>query len=171
MATAMTPQDIELGLAQLNSELEFILSDAGVHKDIQARIASTGFGECRLFAKIDCGDGEKGARLYAKDDLGIDSSQGAVQRSALARLVIAWESARRRATAKQESEAVQRAEDGPRTILKNDYVNLCKAWQSCHTDKKELPERLISSQPYLEFQLDQLEDGNMIVETLSEVLS
>jgi hypothetical protein len=126
MTTAMAPADIEMHLGQLQPELEYILSDAGVHKDVQAKIVSTGFGECRLFAKLDCGEGEKGARTYAKDDLEIDVTRGALQRSATARLVIAWETAKKRVSAKQENDAIQRTEDGPKTILKNEYVNLCR---------------------------------------------
>ena len=38
-----------------------------------------------------------------------------------ARLVIAcWETAKKRISAKQENDAIQRTEDGPKTILKND---------------------------------------------------
>ena len=63
MTTAMVQADIDNYLGQLQPELEYILTDAGVHKDVQAKIVSTGFGECRLFAKLDCGEGEKGARM------------------------------------------------------------------------------------------------------------
>jgi hypothetical protein len=168
MSTAMSAAEISTNLKKLHSELEFIFSDSGVHKEIQAKVVQTGFDDCRLFAKADCGQGEAGIRAYVKDDLGIDPAAGILQRSTIARITIAWESARKRITAKQDSDAQQRTEDGPRTILKNDYVNLCRHYEDVH---KEMPEHLMSGQSYLEMRLDQLEDGNLIAEGLHEVVS
>ena len=76
MGEAMTADAIRTNLALLESELEFVLTDAGVHKEIQAKIASTGFADCRMFSKADCGGGETGVRSWVKDDLGIDGAGG-----------------------------------------------------------------------------------------------
>ena len=62
MSVAMAEDVMKTSLAALHSELEFVLSDAGIHKDIQAKIVSTGFEDCRLFSKADCGQGEAGIR-------------------------------------------------------------------------------------------------------------
>ena len=78
MSAALDAGTIATLTASLNSELVFILTDAGVHADIQAKIAQTGFEECRLFAKADCGQGEPGIRTYIKEDLLIDPLLAAV---------------------------------------------------------------------------------------------
>ena len=66
MSEAVDPGQISTLTAALNSELVFVLTDAGVHEDIQAKIAETGFEDCRLFAKADCGKGEEGIRTYIR---------------------------------------------------------------------------------------------------------
>jgi hypothetical protein len=170
MGTAMSAEDIKKNLASMNSELEFVFTDASIHREIQAKIVSTGYDDCRMFSKADCGKGEVGIREYIKDDLKIDPAGGALQRSVTARITIAWESAKKRMNAKQDAEAVQRTEDGPRTIMKNEYVNLCQTFEN-QKGGKELPEKLLSGQSYLEALLDQLEDGNLVAEGLNEVIS
>ena len=54
--------------------------------------------------------------------------------------------------------------------MKNEYVNLCRTFET-KNGGKELPERLISAQSYLEALLEQLEEGNMVAEGLNEVIS
>ena len=166
MAAALAPDAIALHLYEIEHELGFVLTSLKMHPDIQAKIAQVGFGDLRMFSEIDEGAGKVGVRAFAKDTLGINSSGGAEPRAAVARLCLAWETARKRVTTKIEAEAQQRVGDGPKVILKQDYANSVKALN----DRRGVQtENLQSSQGYLESRLDQVEDGIYVAEMWSEV--
>ena len=119
-----------------------------------------------MFSKIHEGREQAGVRGFVVDSLGIDSGTGSAARAATARLTLAWEAASKRVSAKNEADAQQRASEGPRTILKQDYLNAVKPLNDRHGEQ---PEELQSSQSYLEARLDQAEDGTFIAESWSEV--
>ena len=120
MDVAMAPDAIALQLSELEHELGFVLTSLKMHPDIQAKIAQVGFGDIKMFSEIDEGAGKAGVRSFAKDTLGINSAGGAEPRAAVARLCLAWESARKRVSSKLEAEAQQRVGDGPKVIFKQD---------------------------------------------------
>ena len=166
MSVAMT--DVPLLLKDVEPELAYHFEEMKLHPDIQAKIASEGFGELQMFAMIDEGAGQAGARTFARDKFGIVSSSGGAARTAAARVVLAWEAANKRIATKVEVDAHQRTSDGPKVMLKNEYANAIKSLN----DRRSLqPERLQSSQSYLESRLEQIEDGMLIAENWSEVTS
>ena len=159
MSAPMSPDDIALHLGKMDDDLSYILEEAEVHPDIQARIVQVGFKGAALFAKLDAGEGVKGVREFIKVDLNIDPSAGGIKRATAGRIVLAWETAERRVATRNEHQAQQRAADGPKTILQDEYVSLCTSYTDLHG---ELDERLQSSQPYFESRLEQVEARSFV---------
>ena len=168
LAAALTPLQITENTALIESDLAFLFDSQKLHKEVQAKIAMEGYTELPLFAKSDAGGGATGVHAFIKDDLGIVPTAGSIKRATAGRIVLAWEAAQKRVEARNEAEASQCAADGPMTIQRLEYVNLCKAHLD-RRDKKELAEKLMSGQSYLEKRLDQMKENNFIAETLEEV--
>ena len=135
----MDADDIDRFTSDLYPELAFVLDECGVHRDVQAKIAETGFTEAKLFAKADGGDGDKGLWAYLSAEVLLDKTPGSKARAEASRVVLAWDMVRRRVEVKNESEAQQRSTDVPRTIQRNEYMNVIKAFN----DRRGIhPERL-----------------------------
>ena len=168
LAAALSAAVISDNLALIESDLSVLFESQKMHREVQAKIALAGYTELPLFAKVDAGGGVTGVHAFITTDLGINPAGGSIKRATAGRIVLAWEAAQTRVKARNDAEAAQSAADGPVTIQRLEYVNLCKAHLD-KRDKKELAEKLMSGQSYLEKRLEQIKENNYIAETLEEV--
>ena len=88
----------------------------------------------------------------------------------MARLATAWEAAVKRIEHKQAEEAEIRANESPvpRLIQKSVYLEMCRAFAAAH---HELKDSQTPAKPYMEMRFEQIEDGELIAESLKEVIS
>ena len=86
----------------------------------------------------------------------------------MARLVTAWEAAGTRAQRRRQEEAEQRVGDLPRTLPKGQHLDLARAFAKVHF---EMGDRDRPAEAYVEWRLEQLEDGELQAETLRQVVS
>ena len=73
-----------------------------------------------------------------------------------------------RAEHQQKREAEQRVGDLPRTIPKPAHIEMRKAYTIAHAD---LPKRLTPATGYIESKVSQMEDGELVAEPLSDILT
>ena len=153
-------------MKQIDVGLAFILDQGKVDRDVQAKISSLGYSDLGVFAEI--GSDAEGVRRVLKDDVGLDPEKGAGHRAMTARIVSCWRSAQTRAELQQKREAEQRVGDLPRTIPKPAHIEMRKAYTIAHAD---LPKRLTPATGYIESKVSQMEDGELVAEPLSDILT
>eukprot|EP00972_Heterocapsa_arctica_P029418 4331078-Heterocapsa_arctica.AAC.1 len=97
-------------------------------------------------------------------DLGINPAASAM----VARLNAAWQAAGTRSSRQRQDEAGQRVGDLPRTLPKGQHLDLARAFSKAHF---ELKDRDRPAASYLEWRLEQLEDGELQAEVMSKAES
>eukprot|EP00971_Amphidinium_carterae_P256151 5085816-Amphidinium_carterae.1 len=108
----------------------------------------------------------KCARLW--DQIDVFDPASAVNRAVTARILAAWEAAGVRVRKRLEADADRKVGDLPRVLPKSFVLELVWAFGTLHF---ELTDRETPATTFLEKQLEQLEDGELIAATLNEVIS
>jgi hypothetical protein len=164
----LTAPEIEGGLDSLSSDLAYLLADSNLPDDVRARIGIIGYNSMAVFAKA--GSSITEVRNWIKNDIGLDVTHGIAQRTCQAQITTAWEAAGKRIEHKQAEEAEVRASDGPipRSLQKATYVDLNRAFSKRH---RELKDKETPAKAYVELRFEQIEDGELVAETLKDVIS
>ena len=147
----------------LTPDLEYILTSSGVPTQLIIKIASLGFVDVRTFASWE--ESSAQIRRLVDSDLTLDIDSPAA-RSAVSRVVVAWEVARARVTARIRDEADRRVGGRFRELPKSEYLQAVRNFTVHH---EELRDKDVPSSAYLEAKIEQIEDGEWVVETLKEV--
>ena len=162
----LTQEAMDGAMKGIDVGLAFLFDQAKVPTDIQAMIVSLGYSDAGVFAEI--GGTAENVREVLKTDVGLDPAAGAQHRAMTARLISVWRSAQKRAEHQQALEAEQRVGDLPRTVPKSHHIEIRRAFALIHA---ELPKKLTPAAVYVESKVSQLEDGELVAEPLSEVLT
>ena len=85
-----------------------------------------------------------------------------------ARLVTAREAARERVEQRHAHDAEQRVNDLPKVLPKSQHLELARAYASAHRTLKDAEAPAAS---YVEWRLEQFEDGELLPETLKQVVN
>ena len=118
------------------------------------------YTDALVFAKME--DSAPAMRASIKVDVGLDPAASPAARAMVARLVPAWEAAGTRAQRHRQEEAEQRVGDLPRTLPKGQHLDLARAFAKVHF---EMGDRDRPAEAYVEWRLEQVEDGELPAET------
>ena len=100
-------------------------------------------------------------------DLGLDAESGTQARVRVACVLDAWESAVKRVHTWATAEAERRTAGEAKEISKASFLSLRKAHKK---QFGELSDERFPAKPYIEWRLDQFEDGELVCEKLTEVI-
>ena len=162
----LTDELADKAVAELSGELKYLYETAGVPLMIMAKLSSLGITTADILAKVVSSEAE--LRSFMKDDVGMDPSASAGNRVAMAKLCNAWESSCLRGKKRKEEDAEQRVSDLPRRLPRNEHAELRKTFTKRH---RETEDRHTPHPEYIERKLQQLEDGDLKAERLTEVVS
>ena len=99
----LTEEAQDEALKSMETDLSSLLVDVKIPRDIQARIALLGYGGVNVFSRVE--DSAEKVREFIKTDVSIDASKSPLHRAMVARLVTAWEAARKRVEQRHHREA------------------------------------------------------------------
>ena len=166
LATAMAPLEIEANLKLISSELSFLFTQEGIPEDVQAKLASLGYLDTAVFSRIE--DTPKEVREVLTRDVGVDPTTSPQHRAVHAKVLVAWDHAKKRIEARIQEDSTQRVTDAPRVLTKGIHHELIKAFEKIHG---ELKDKQYPAPAYVESKLEQVESGELRAETLAEVLN
>ena len=161
---AVTDEQLAAGEKAMDPELSYLLSDRGVAKRTRGLIGHMGIHRMNVFAKIETNETE--FRAWAKGSLGLNPAADPAARIALAVLVDAWEASKNRITEQSELEAEARDLGIPKQSLKGTQLQLRKAYVQAFGP---LPDKYCPSRTYVDWRLEQLEEGELRPEKLRQV--
>ncbi len=154
------------GFASIDSDLLYLLENTAVRKSIISVLGHLQIRRLSTFACLESSD--ERFRQMLQSDLGLDPSEGMPVRIDVAHLVEAWTGARERVKRAADMESEARAEGRPKELLRGTHLSMRRAYQSLHGEKRD---GAFPSAAYLNWRLDQLEEGDLRAERLTEVVS
>ena len=158
--------EVAEAIQKLAPDFQFLLEGAGVPQALLAKLAKLEIITADIFAMIE--PDIKEFRSFCAKDLGVDPAGGVGNKVALAKLANAWETANVRGRKRREEEADQRVGDLPRKLPRTTHLDLRRSFQNRHA---ELRDDVAPHPDYVETKLQQIEDGELKAERLSEVLA
>ena len=155
-------------------ELLYVFDGVSLPIEVQAKILHLGYRDVALFTKVDLGDGVKGAKTFAVEDLQLQVQNNPGGRVAVAKVMTAWEMASKRLASRQDEEAKSATLVGMSTgfaaklVHKSEFLELGRHLEKVIGEREsyELP-----AKAYYEMRLQQIEEGEWKAETLRQVLS
>ena len=120
----------------------------------------------RTFAKI--AKDEESVRQFIAEDLGIKASDGISAKVCIAKILDAWDSVSKRVQAWATAEASAKVAGEVKQIPQSSYLSLKKAYNEGH---KKLEDDVFPAKPYVEWRLDQFEEGELLTEKLVDVIA
>ena len=153
-------------MRSLDPDLSYLFDDAGIPEEVQAKISSIGYKTVKMFGRI----AESVAELKQafKDDVTLDPTASTQHRVAMAGVVNCWESARLRTAQRIKQQAEQSVNDLPVQFSKGQHLEIVRAFERKH---REIEETETPAPCYVEALLEQVEQGEMIAERLTAVVS
>lgn len=158
--------EVQTMVSQLDSELQFLLDNSNIPKEVQAKVAASGIKDVAVFACIEAD--AKDFRDFVKTGLGIDPAACVPNKVLVAKMVSAWQASVARGQKRREEEAEQRVGDLPRKLSRTSHIQLSKGYTEVHGENT--PENT-PHPDYLESKLQQLEDGLLLTESMLEIVS
>ena len=153
-------------MKSLAVDFRYLLESAGVPIALMAKMASLEITTVEVFAKIVGSEAELKALLQS--DMGFNPTGSIPNRVATAKLCNAWETANVRGKKRKEEESHQHVGDLPRKLPKADHYELRQTFQKRHRDFED---KFLPHPEWLEAKLQELEDGELKCEKLTEVIS
>lgn len=170
MAVVLTNAIEEPTVAQLLSgvkpDLRYLWVQSGIHIQIQARLAQLGYTAMEIFAGVD--DTAPAVRAFVQTEVGLKQEGNPLFRAQVAAVLAAWQAAETRGRKRRAEDAEQRVGDLPRKMPKKIYNQLLQSYNDSHPQEKLLDTNTPAS-CYLEDKLEQLEEGQLEAEKLTEV--
>ena len=154
-------------LAKAESELQFLMDEAGVSEEIPGKVYKCGFTSARIYAGLD--DTKEAARKGLAKELPLDYEASADNRAAMALLLSVWETCRTQLTVNEKHRADAKLGAQTRVVPTTEYAAMRQAIENIHgtLHDKELPSKSLVAQ-----KLEQIEDNAPhYVEDLREVTS
>ena len=124
----MTAEQIDAAMVAASADLKFLMDREGVSVNIQAGIYHAGAVKTPQFAAF-VADAEE-LRKTMKDDFGLDPAGSLPNRIELSKVVVAWESAKGRATKSTEIEADSEVREQAKPIRLTDFKAMRDAYQA-----------------------------------------
>ncbi len=163
--TVISEAEAQAGLNAMTDALESLLILNDVPKDVRALLGHVGMRRLPNLANYEAS--EERFREAMGRDLGIEPTD-ARNRILLSNLIESWKSARNRLKAKDDEDAVARAQGRPAPLDGVEYISMRRVWERSHGEKED---RNFPSKYYINRRLRQLEHGELRAERLTEVSS
>ena len=158
----------EQKVAKLAPDFRFLMAEEEqLPLEVLVKVYDLGYTTSKLFAKFD--SDEAGVKAGIESDLKIKASDGPQQRILVAKLLAVWETCKERLHIKQKYEAAATANNEAKPWSRPEHMQLVanftkeQGWQ--------LKDAEIPAPSYLEKRSDEIEHGELIVETLAQVIS
>ena len=146
-----------------------MLESKKIPSEVMAKISEHDVTELTTFTHI--ADSQASLRSWAKEALGLDTATAPAHATTVAKLVASWEASKKRIAKQDDQEADARASGMPRQTLRGKHLEMRAAYTTKYNNKEKLSHGEIPSATYVDSLLDQLEDGELIAEPLTEVTS
>lgn len=149
----------------MDSDLHYLLEDAGVLLDPQYRIAML-YRTVKHFSAF--GDTRADIRTACKDDFNIDPATGAAERAQVAAIITAWEASKEFVAQENKVRAESRALGVSKPLANTDRAAMRRAVETVHGKKHdhEMP-----SPEYLAHKMEEIELNEMQASPLDEIAS
>ena len=154
------------GMANLDSELRFMLEEKKISNDVMSLIGHLGISDMSTLAHIE--ESEAKFRDMIKTEMGIGSDDGMAARVQVAKLIDVWHAARERNAAKNAEATAARVEGRPRDSLAHSFVSVRRQYQETHG---KFLDTHFPSKDYVQGKIEQLEEGEVKTESLTEIVS
>ena len=164
LAVPIPPGTATSLVAEMSSDLSFLMETNNVPFEIQARVSELGFKVMATWAMLD--DSAAGVREFIIKDVGIKAEGNPQYRSHISGLLASWKAAKQRGDERHKAEAEQRVHSLPRKISEQEHMEMLNAYVALHGPLKE---REIPAEAYIEQKLSQVEDGKIKADKLSSV--
>ena len=166
LASPLSPEEASEAMKSVAVDLQFLWDNLKVDADVQAKIVSLGYDDLTVFAQIE--DDAAKVRAVIKEDIGIDPAASAKHRNMCARLVAAWEAAKKKRDLQNTGEGIQETAVITKSFPSNDHMALIKAFAKVHfeLDSEETP-----AESMLKARLGWLESGKICPEHLKHVVT
>ena len=162
----LTAAEIEAGLVGLESDLAYILEEAGVDRKWRGYIGSLGLLRLNAFAML--APGEQQMSEVLKQDFGLDPKTGIKNRVQHALLLDAWDRCKKRVAA-QSALAAEASAAGQQLLLpKGAQLSMRRKYEASFG---EIPDSSYPAKDYLMDLLEQVEEGEYTAEELSSIVS
>ena len=149
----------------MDSDLHYLLEDAGVGLDPQHAIAQL-YRSVKHFSAF--GDTRAEIRKACEDDFGLDAAASPQERSQIACVITAWETAQEFVVQENKVKAESRAIGVSKPLANTDRAAMRRALETAHGKK---PDHEVPSAEYLAHKMEEIELNEMQADTLDEVVS
>ena len=148
-----------------NADFMHLMAGAKVPKEIQDKFVEAGVDSVKAFAAAfkDVDDLHK----TIKKELSLDPEESLGARMKVAKVVVAWETAKGRSAKMVELEAEAESRKEPKHVPTQDHKAMKKAFEDKHW---ELTDGATPGQRFMEKRIDMIEKCEWKAEPLSEVL-
>ena len=162
----MSAVDQESAIASMEPDLQSLLEEYKVEREIMGILAECGFTDVLVFAKA--GRDEAAFEKFISKNLKLDVEESMRHNAAAARLTLAWEAAVERKDVQKKEDAEARVGGLNKILTKTKHSTMKRAYEEAHA---ELENPDAPSPAYLEYRLEQIEDGELEAEPLDWVTS
>ena len=153
-------------LGQMEPDLLYILEDASVPLQIQAKLGYSGFRSVASLRGL--GESRADIKDCMKDDLGLDPIQGMKVRATIAAVQAAWEAAKAFVEKKTSMDAEERLRGEPRAMKVSEFNRLKSSLETI-LQKGKLPEEQIPAPSLIESIVTCIEEGEWPAFQLDEI--
>jgi hypothetical protein len=130
----MEKSDLDL-LAQAESELKFLLDDAGVPAPVQVLVLKCGYDSVRVFAGLD--DSKEAVRKALREELPLDYTASPENRKSMALLLHVWDACRLQLSVQEKQKSEAKLGVGARLLPTTEHASMRLAVET----KKSHPRR------------------------------
>ncbi len=161
----ITAEQATEGLNGMADALDSLLIANDIPKEVRAVLGHVGMRRLPNLANYE--STEDKFREALQRDVGLEATD-AKGRILLSNLIEAWTSARNRLRAKDDEDAIARAQGRPAPLDDPQFVSMRRGWERLHGEREDVN---FPSKFYVNKRLRQLEGGELRVEHLSDVTS
>ena len=163
----LTAAEEKQGLERLNPGFRLLLAEQGIPVAVQGVFGHMKILTYELYAKLEPDEAALRRWLRADGGLGL-SEESTDNRVLVSALLVSWDACRDRITRRTALESEARATGRAPSLLRGDILTLRRAYESIHGD---LVDEDAPGKGYLELKIENLHDGEIVAESLTEVAS
>jgi len=149
-----------------SSDLAFLLEANAVDEEFKKALVDAGITTVAQFGSLVETSAE--LRDLLKIEFKLDGSGGLAAKARIAKIVVAWDTAKKRTEKKAEVDVENSVRNLPKLLANSDFVGMRNAYESKY---QALEEDEVPARQYMERRLDAVEKDDLKAEPLSEVFN
>ena len=153
-------------IAQAGSDLKFLLDREGVDIELQVKLFFVGVSSVKQFAAF--AEDKADLRKSLKVNFEVDPDTDIRERVEIAKILVAWDTARARALKMAEAEGEAQSRNVPKEVGASDHHAMRAAFELKYWDVDDMK---VPGKTYIEKKLDEIEKDELRAEMLTEVIS